>query len=74
VKPGRLAQLQREKADHPTARTAGELQRLLGISHSTFKRWVRSGEIPAAAYHSVSGWPLWSPEQVKALITKRGRL
>lgn len=71
VSPGRKAQLLREKGDHPTARTSSELRDLLGISESTFKRARRDERIPSPAYHSVSGWPLWSAEQVRVLLRKR---
>jgi hypothetical protein len=75
--PGRSAQFAREKADHPTARTSGELRDLLRISESTFKRAREDGRIPEPAYHSISGWPLWSADQVTALLRRRiekGRL
>lgn len=76
-KPGRKAQLEREKAHHPKGRTRSELQALLGLPTSTMDRYVKGGVIPPAAYHSVSGWPLWSEDQVRELITRkaeRGRL
>lgn len=69
--PGRREQLLREKGDHPTSRTSGELCTLLTMSESTFKRARKSGRIPEPAYHSVSGWPLWSAEQVRTLLQKR---
>ena len=71
--PGRRAQLAREKADHPTSRTRSEVQVLLGLSESTMDRYVRSGIIPPPAYHSVSGWPLWSAEQVQDLIKRKAQ-
>lgn len=75
--PGRKAQLEREKAAHPNSRTRGELRDLLRLSESTMDRAIKDGRIPPAAYHSVSGWPLWSAQQVRTLLLRRmerGRL
>lgn len=71
ISEGRHRWLQREKAEHPGSQTRTELQRTLGWSKSTMDRAVRLGRVPPACFRSVSGWPLWSAEQVRDLLAKR---
>lgn len=76
ISDGRDAWLKREKSEHPGAMTRTEVRLLLGWSESTVKRAVKRGRIPAAELRSVSGWPLWSAEQVRTMLADRiaGRL
>lgn len=71
VKRSRECWIKDEKANHPGSQTSGELRRTLGLPESTFKNRIRKGRIPPAAYTSVSGWPLWSAEQVRAILHER---
>jgi hypothetical protein len=48
-----------------------EFARTLGLEESRFKRWVKSGRIPAPDAYTSSGWRLWSPQQVTDAIRKR---
>jgi hypothetical protein len=76
ISKGRRAWLDREKAQHPGSMSRSEVMLLLGWSESTMKRAVRTGRIPPAEARSASDWPLWTAEQVKALLALRieGRL
>lgn len=54
--------------------TSTELAARIGVSSRQFRRLQHKGYIPAPDKRTVSGWGLWSPDQVRAIIRKRAAL
>lgn len=65
------SEMKKAQAEHPGAMTTGQLRKLLGLSDSTMKRYVKAGRIPPAELELPNGWPLWSDQQCKDLLARR---
>lgn len=60
-----------EKGEFLTYLTTQEFARFLNVSLKTIKRWEQSGRLPEPAQRSKSGWGLYSPDQVTAILRER---
>lgn len=57
-----------QKAPYPDWYTLGELSDYLNIQKDTCRKWIREGKLPEAAGVTGTGWPVWSPQQVKDIL------
>lgn len=67
--------LEREKG--PTRKnwmTSTELAKHLGVSNRTFRRMQVRKDVPEPEKRTVSGWGLWSPDQIRSIVKKRAAL